>query len=93
MASLQVIYENGVLRPLQPLDLAEGTKLEVVMIELAPASTSSALSAQDSVDEAAYAEFLSQLDSIAALPLQSTPQPYTARDHDAILYPKQGTMP
>lgn len=93
MTSLQVIYENGVLRPLHPLDLAEGTKLEVVMvvmIELAPSSTPST---QTTVDEAAYAEFLSQLDGIAALPLQSTPQPYTARDHDAILYPKQGTMP
>jgi hypothetical protein len=33
------------------------------------------------------------LDAIAASPLQSTPQKHTARDHDAILYPEQGTMP
>jgi hypothetical protein len=45
------------------------------------------------IDEATYTAFLSELDNIATLPLQSAPQAHTVRDHDAILYPRQGTMP
>jgi predicted DNA-binding antitoxin AbrB/MazE fold protein len=36
MALIEVIYEHGVLRPLRPLDLAEGTRLEVTMTAIAP---------------------------------------------------------
>ncbi|HYP42368.1 MAG TPA: antitoxin family protein [Chloroflexia bacterium] len=89
MPLVEVIYENGILRPLRPLDLAEGTRLEVTIIEIiAPPLLDNA-----HVDEAAYESFLDRMDSIAALPLQSVPQPHTARDHDTILYPKQGTIP
>lgn len=92
MASLEVIYEHGILRPLSPLDLAEGTRLEVTVTQITAApSPSSPRQAQ--VDEAEYEAFLYQLDSIATLPLQSPPQPHVVRDHDAILYPKQGPMP
>ena len=31
--SVEAIYEGGVLRPLQPLDLAEGTKIAVLLVE------------------------------------------------------------
>lgn len=101
MASLEVIYENGILRPLRPLELAEGTRLEVIMITIAPPAAPHSppspspeqLRGQAQVDEAMYVGFLHRLDSIAALPLQSSPQPHIAHDHDAILYPKQGTMP
>ena len=87
MPLVEVIYENGILRPLRPLDLAEGTRLEVTITEItAPPDNAH-------FDEAAYESFLDRMDIIAALPLQSVPQPHTARDHDAILYPKQGTMP
>ncbi|HEX9989303.1 MAG TPA: antitoxin family protein [Chloroflexia bacterium] len=89
MPLVEVIYENGILRPLRPLDLAEGTRLEVTIIEI----TAPPLSEQAEVDEAAYQAFLDRMDSIAALPLQSLPQSHTARDHDAVLYPKQGRMP
>jgi predicted DNA-binding antitoxin AbrB/MazE fold protein len=89
MPLVEVIYENGILRPLRPLDLAEGTRLEVTIIEI----TAPPLSEQSQVDEAAYEAFLNKMENIAALPLQSLPQPHTARDHDAVLYPKQGTMP
>ena len=58
MPPVEVIYENGVLRPLRPLDLAEGTRLEVTLVKIT-----------------------------------GPPQPDTAGDHDAILYPKQGRMP
>jgi predicted DNA-binding antitoxin AbrB/MazE fold protein len=31
--SIEAIYEGGVLRPLWPLDLAEGTKIVVLLVE------------------------------------------------------------
>jgi predicted DNA-binding antitoxin AbrB/MazE fold protein len=31
--SVEAIYEQGVLRPLTPLDLAEGTKITIVLLE------------------------------------------------------------
>jgi predicted DNA-binding antitoxin AbrB/MazE fold protein len=87
MPPVEVIYENGVLRPLRPLDLAEGTRLEVTLVKItAPGSE------QAHVDEADYAAFLNELDKIAGLPLESQPQPDAASNHDAILYPKQGRI-
>jgi predicted DNA-binding antitoxin AbrB/MazE fold protein len=31
--SVEAIYEEGVLRPLRPLDLAEGTKIAILLVE------------------------------------------------------------
>jgi predicted DNA-binding antitoxin AbrB/MazE fold protein len=31
---LEAIYEQGVLRPLQPLDLDEGVKVEIILVSL-----------------------------------------------------------
>jgi predicted DNA-binding antitoxin AbrB/MazE fold protein len=111
---IEVVYERGVLRPLHPLDLEEGTRLEVTVttvkgvkevIAAAETATPSSPSTEQEqsdeareareaeVDETSYAAFLNELDSIAALPLQSAPQPHTVRNHDAILYPKQGKVP
>ena len=89
MSPLEVIYENGMLRPLYPLHLEEGTRLEVTVIKIA----SEATQAEQRVDEEAYMEFLGELDKVAALPLESPSQPQAAQEHDAILYPKQGKMP
>jgi predicted DNA-binding antitoxin AbrB/MazE fold protein len=50
MTSLEVIYENGILRPLRPLELQEGTRLEVVMIKIAD-SPSRPLANSESVGE------------------------------------------
>jgi predicted DNA-binding antitoxin AbrB/MazE fold protein len=32
-ASIEAVYEQGVLRPLIPLGLAEGTRVEIILIE------------------------------------------------------------
>ncbi len=92
MPPIEVIYENGIFRPLHPLDLAEGTRLQVTMIEIDKAPLPQQVG-QEAVNEAEYDAFLHQLDDISALPLESPVQPHVARDHDAILYPKQGRMP
>lgn len=31
--SIEAVYERGVLRPLKPLSLAEGTKVAIVLVE------------------------------------------------------------
>lgn len=35
----EAVYEQGVLRPLQPLDLAEGTRVEITVVASAQART------------------------------------------------------
>ncbi len=90
MSPIEVIYEHGVLCPLSPLELAEGTRLEVTVAEVASPSNQQA---RERIDEARYTAFLTELDRIAALPPQSAAQPHTVRDHDAILYPPLGKTP
>jgi predicted DNA-binding antitoxin AbrB/MazE fold protein len=88
---IEVVYENGVLRPVHPLDLAEGTRLEVTvrtLIDATDVATPGAPSTgqeQDGesqvaeIDESEYLVFLDELDEIAALALKSSPQAHTAR--------------
>ncbi len=37
--TITVVYENGVLRPLTPLSLPEHTRIEIQIVEQAPAAT------------------------------------------------------
>lgn len=69
------IYEHGVLRPLSPLPLAEGARVEVTV-------TDDASSAQ--VAELARAGDL--LRGVAALPMESGDAGFAGREHDRILY-------
>ena len=66
------VVEAGRLRPKTPLDLTEGTEVELVIIQqAAPCPTRSA------------AEILAE---IAALPIEPGGREFTGRDHDKILY-------
>jgi predicted DNA-binding antitoxin AbrB/MazE fold protein len=68
---LEAIYERGVLRPLQPLDLAEGVKVEIILVS------------PPEVNRTPF-EILS---AIAALPLEVEREEETAgREHDRFLY-------
>lgn len=71
--TLQAIYEQGMLRLMQPVDLPEGTSVKVI------------ITANDSTQEDKNpADILAQ---IAALPLEGDPENFSGRDHDRILYP------
>ncbi len=71
--TLQAIYEQGMLRLMQPVDLPEGTSVKVV------------ITANDlTQEEKNPADILAQ---IAALPLEGDPENFSGRDHDRILYP------
>ena len=79
MTTTAAIYENGVLRPLSPLPLAEGARVEVTV-------TDDASSAQ--VAEIGSAGEL--LREVAALPMESGDAGFSGRDHDRILYSGPG---
>lgn len=76
-ATTDAIYENGVLRPLAPLPLAEGAHVEVTVTEVA--STPSAPAHERAVEI---------MREIASMPLESDDEGFSGRDHDAVLYGK-----
>ena len=84
--SFQAVYENGVLRPLEPLALPEHQVVSLAIVpEGAPA---------EPIDEAAEAarqadawqKLLAELEQIPDAP---DPDGLTNRDHDQILYGKR----
>jgi predicted DNA-binding antitoxin AbrB/MazE fold protein len=40
MATIRAIYENGVFRPLAPVDLPEGSRVELCNLQIEPQSAS-----------------------------------------------------
>jgi len=74
--TVEAIYEDGVLKPTQPIALPEGTH---VLVVITPTETPSAAKTP--------AEILAE---IAALPLASNNQGFSNRDHDSVLYSTEG---
>jgi len=73
--TVQAVYEHGILRLAQPISLAEGTHVEVVVMAHEP-----------TIEKGTPATILS---AIAALPLQGDDDEFSGADHDCILYPQQ----
>jgi len=75
-ATVEAIYEQGILRLIQPLSLAEGTRVEIIVItrELTAAGRTPA----------------DILAAIAALPMEAGGEEFSGRDHDKILYGDKG---
>lgn len=98
MSVIEVIYENGVFRPLEPVQLPEGARAQV-SIGGQPDQHSSA--DQDSSDASRSSGPLVG-EQLAALLDKITDLPYTpevdgrtdvSTHHDDVLYPKNGRMP
>ncbi|MBA3768233.1 MAG: antitoxin family protein [Acidobacteria bacterium] len=70
---ISAIYEEGRFRPLEPVELAEGEKLELIL--LTPEVTTD--------NQQTPAQILA---SIAALPLEGKDDAFSGLYHDAILY-------
>jgi predicted DNA-binding antitoxin AbrB/MazE fold protein len=66
---IEAVYEKGVIRPLQPLELPEGARLDLIVITHEPETNGNA------------AEILAE---IAALPLESAGDTFAGREHDSI---------
>ena len=73
---VEAVYEEGRLRPLEPLELPEGARLRLVVVT------------HDDEEGARRtpAEILSE---IAALPQEGGAEEFSGRDHDSILYPRK----
>ncbi|MHC5594592.1 MAG: antitoxin family protein [Nostoc sp.] len=71
--TIEAIYEHGVLRLLQPIPLAEGTRVEVTVV-----------STETRPKNKTPGQILAQ---IAAMPLEVSNDKFSGRDHDTILYP------
>ena len=72
---IEAVYEHGMIRPLQPLELPEGARLDVIVVTHEhPKSNGNA------------AEMLAE---IAALPLEGSDDSFAGSEHDSILYPEK----
>lgn len=79
--TIPAIFDSGVFRPLEPVDLAEGTQVEVQVpaatppLELSPEELAR--------QQAAIAKFVAKME---ALPDEGPDDGFSGRDHDEILY-------
>jgi predicted DNA-binding antitoxin AbrB/MazE fold protein len=71
---IEAVYEQGLIRPLQPLELPEGARLDLIVITHDQPKTNGNT-----------AEIVAE---IAALPLESSSDDFAGREHDSILYSK-----
>jgi len=74
--TVAAIYEQGVLRLIQPLPLAEGTRVDVIVITQEPLA-----------EGRMPADILA---TIAALPMEAGGEEFSGRDHGTILYGEKG---
>ena len=72
---IEAIYEQGIIRPLQPLELPEGARVDLIVITHDEPKTNGNT-----------AEIIAK---IAALPLEGTDDAFEGREHDSILYPRK----
>jgi predicted DNA-binding antitoxin AbrB/MazE fold protein len=72
---IEAVYEQGRLRPLEPLELPEGARLRLILVTREEASA-----------RRSPAEILAE---IASLPLEGEDDGFSGRDHDSVLYPQK----
>jgi len=71
---IEAVYENGMLRPIDPLNVPEGEHLHLIIITrkgTGPNGSAGKLLAE-----------------IAALPIEGQSDAFSGSDHDTVLYPK-----
>jgi predicted DNA-binding antitoxin AbrB/MazE fold protein len=79
--SVSAIYDGSVFRPLEPVDLAQGTPV-IVQIQSSPVPASND---KDDETRSAWQAYLERMES---LPDNSPADGLSNRDHDRILYGK-----
>jgi predicted DNA-binding antitoxin AbrB/MazE fold protein len=75
MTKIEAVYEQGIIRPLQPLHLPEGSRIDVIVITHEEARATS--------------EAVEMIADIAALPLEGPTDAFLGREHESILYSKE----
>jgi predicted DNA-binding antitoxin AbrB/MazE fold protein len=69
---VEAVYEQGRLRPLEPLELPEGARLRIFFV-----------ASEVETAQQVPAEILAE---IAGLPLEGESDGFSGRDHDSVLY-------
>ncbi len=81
--SIAAIFDAGVFRPLEPVDLAEGTQVQVQVPRLADDSSVELSPEGLARQQSAIKEMLAEIES---LPIEEPDDGFSGRDHDKILY-------
>jgi Protein of unknown function DUF104 len=76
------LYEQGVLRLSRPIDLADGTRVDVIVIASHPSLTP-VMPDEPGPSKRTPAEIMSD---IAAMPMESSPDGFSGEHHDQALY-------
>jgi predicted DNA-binding antitoxin AbrB/MazE fold protein len=71
---IEAVYENGVLRPVHPINIPEGERLQLIVVTRSEVQHNGNAAAS--------------LAEIAALPIEGDGDAFSGRDHDTILYPQ-----
>ena len=79
MKAVPMVYEQGNLRPLEPVVLPEGAHVEVVILD-------------PSMPED-FAVTLDILDRIADMPLEGEDNSEVSQEYESILYPQNAETP
>jgi predicted DNA-binding antitoxin AbrB/MazE fold protein len=72
--SIPAVFENGVFRPLEKVEISEGEEVEVLLI---------------SRHQHSPVRSREILKTIAELPIEGKNGNFSSEDHDEILYPKE----
>lgn len=80
---ITAIFDSGVFRPPEPVELAEGTQVQIQVPLLAKAPSAELSPEALTRQQAAIEAFLSRME---ALPCESPDDGFSGRDHDKILY-------
>jgi predicted DNA-binding antitoxin AbrB/MazE fold protein len=83
---VEAVYENGVLRLARPIDLAEGTRVDVVVTP-SPVERPDLSQVVERPDPGQVNVILDRLAALAQSESEST---HVGRDHDAHLYGERG---
>jgi predicted DNA-binding antitoxin AbrB/MazE fold protein len=81
--SIPAVFADGVFRPLAPVDLAEGTQVEVQVPQTTQALTTEFSPEQLECQQKAIAELIAMIE---ALPPEGPDDGFSGRDHDKVLY-------
>ena len=79
--TISAVFDSGVFRPFQSVDLAEGTRVEIQLPDEAAAGN---MSPEELARQRAAIEQM--LIEIESLPIEGPDDGFSGRDHDKILY-------
>lgn len=79
--TIPAVYDAGVFRPLEPVDLAQGTQVEVQV--LSPRSPTDLPPEELARQRNAIEEFLARMEALSA---EGPDDGFSGRDHDKVLY-------